>query len=170
MNNPQREVMTWEVFGRASRQLARQIAVSPWKPELIICIARGGLVLGGALSYALDMKTIGSINVEFYTGMNDTLAQPRILDPQIEISAELGSRALVVDDVADSGRTLRMVMEMMADGSLRDTKGNPVRYDARSAVLYEKPGTVIKPDYCWRATDKWINFPWSTKPPVNTNE
>jgi hypothetical protein len=38
--------------------------------------------------------------------------------------------------------------------------------DARSAVIYEKPRSVIKCDYVWRRTDKWINFPWSSEPPV----
>ena len=33
-------------------------------------------------------------------------------------------------------------------------------------VIYEKPQSVVKPDYSWRTTEKWINFPWSTEPPV----
>ncbi|MFM8384115.1 MAG: phosphoribosyltransferase, partial [Actinomycetota bacterium] len=37
------------------------------------------------------------------------------------------------------------------------------------AVLYEKPHSVIKPDYSWQKTDKWINFPWSTLPSVSPN-
>ncbi|GAE72071.1 xanthine-guanine phosphoribosyltransferase [Cutibacterium acnes JCM 18916] len=41
-----------------------------------------------------------------------------------------------------------------------------LRSDVRSAVLYAKPTTVINPDFVWKATDKWIVFPWSAKPPV----
>jgi hypothetical protein len=33
-------------------------------------------------------------------------------------------------------------------------------------VLYEKTRSVVRPDYVWKKTDDWINFPWSTEPPV----
>jgi hypothetical protein len=36
----------------------------------------------------------------------------------------------------------------------------------RSAVLYEKPRSVVACDYVWRRTDRWIDFPWSSLPPV----
>ena len=38
--------------------------------------------------------------------------------------------------------------------------------DARTAVLYEKPRSTVKCEYVWRRTDRWINFPWSTAPPL----
>ena len=38
--------------------------------------------------------------------------------------------------------------------------------EARVAVVYEKPQSVIKPDYVWRRTEAWIDFPWSSQPPV----
>ena len=37
---------------------------------------------------------------------------------------------------------------------------------ARTAVLYEKPRSVVRCDYVWRRTDRWITFPWSAEPPV----
>jgi hypothetical protein len=36
----------------------------------------------------------------------------------------------------------------------------------RSAVIYEKPRSLIKCDYVWKRTDRWINFPWSSEAPV----
>ena len=65
-------------------------------------------------------------------------------------------RLLVVDDVADSGRTLALVLDLMRE----------MGADARSAVIYGKPRSVIRPDYLWKATDDWIVFPWSAAPPV----
>jgi hypoxanthine phosphoribosyltransferase len=38
--------------------------------------------------------------------------------------------------------------------------------EVRTAVLYEKSHSVVQCDYVWKRTDKWINFPWSDKPPV----
>jgi len=36
----------------------------------------------------------------------------------------------------------------------------------RTAVIYEKPQSLIKCDYVWKRTDRWINFPWSVEGPV----
>ena len=33
-------------------------------------------------------------------------------------------------------------------------------------MLYEKPRSVVRCDYVWRRTDRWITFPWSAEPPV----
>jgi hypothetical protein len=38
--------------------------------------------------------------------------------------------------------------------------------EARVAVLYEKPATIVRCDYVWRRTDRWIEFPWSAQAPV----
>ena len=67
-----------------------------------------------------------------------------------------GAVVLIADDVADSGHTLKMVTDFCA-GSVGEV---------RSAVLYEKPHSVIAPDYSWRKTDLWIDFPWSSDGPV----
>ena len=63
---------------------------------------------------------------------------------------------LVVDDVADTGETLRLVLE----------KCRPAVDDVRAAVLYEKPRSVVRSDYVWRRTDRWIDFPWSSEPVI----
>ena len=44
-----KEVLTWEGFGVASRELAQQIVDSGYEPEIIIAVARGGLLPAGAL-------------------------------------------------------------------------------------------------------------------------
>ncbi len=162
----EKEILTWDDFGLASRELALQVHQSGWQPDILIALARGGLIPGGALAYALDNKTIGSINIEFYTGEGTTLSEPLILPPLMEVSADLGKRALIVDDVADSGKTLQLVVDLLSNRGVPDEHGNPVTFEVRTAVLYQKPRTIIVPDYCWRATDKWISFPWSSEPPV----
>ncbi len=151
-----REVLSWEQFGIASRELAATIAGSGFSPEIVIAIARGGLLPAGALAYALGTKAAGTLNVEFYTDIEETLADPVVLEPTLDTDALAGKSLLVVDDVADSGRTLALVMGMLAAHSA----------DARSAVLYTKPRTIVQPDYSWRTTDLWITFPWSALPPV----
>ena len=56
-------------------------------------------------------------------------------------------------------------MEMLRHEGL-DLGDETIAVDARSAVIYRKPRSVFTPDYCWRETDKWINFPWSVLPVI----
>ena len=160
-----RENLTWQGFGDACRQIAQQIADSGWMPDLIVAIARGGMLPAGAISYALGVKANGAINVEFYTGVGKTMLEPEILEPYMDISSLEGKRVLIVDDVADSGKTLKLIMDLIAKEGLSIGSGT-AKVDARSTTIYLKPTSVIKPDYVFKQTDKWINFPWSVLPPV----
>lgn len=155
----QKEILTWEGFGVAQRELAQTIADDGYEPEIIIAVARGGLVAAGALSYALGVKLSDAINVEFYTDVHTTLPDPILLEPMLDVASISGRKLLVVDDVADSGRTMKLVLEILRKQGA----------EVRSAVLYEKSVSVVKPDYTWRHTDEWIVFPWSAEPPVTKN-
>ena len=124
--HPDRENLTWEVFGEASRNLSEQIVESGWFPDLIVGVARGGLIPAGAIGYAIGVKAMGAINVEFYTDIGQTLDQPIILSPQLDTDSLKGKKVLVVDDVADSGKTLDLVVNL-----LKETAD-----DVRSAVIY----------------------------------
>ena len=143
-----RERLTYDDFGRATRELAQEICDSGFAPDIVLSIARGGFFLGAGLGYALGVKNAFIMSVEFYTGVNERLEMPVVLPP-----------VLIADDVADSGHTLKMVTEFCAE----------TVHEVRSVVLYEKPETVIRPDYSWKKTDKWIDFPWSCDGPVTKN-
>ena len=152
----EREILTWDLFGSASRELAQLVADDGYVPEMILSIARGGLLVGGALGYALGVKNVYTMNVEFYTGVDERLEVPRILPPAPDFVDLEDARILIADDVADTGHTLESVEEFCA-GKVGEV---------RVAVLYEKSRSLVKCDYVWRRTDRWINFPWSEKDPV----
>ena len=152
----EREVLTWEMFGVAGRALAQQVADSDFAPDIVLGIARGGLIPAGSIAYALDCKNLFTLSVEFYTGVDQRLDVPVMLPPFLDAADLTGARVLIVDDVADTGKTLELVRQFCS--------GNVA--EARTAVLYAKPHSIIAPDFVWRSTDKWINFPWSTEPPV----
>lgn len=151
-----REVLGWERFGAAVRELAQAVVDSGYVPDVVVSIARGGLPPGGAIAYALGTKAVGTMNVEFYTGVDSTLPEPLLLPPLLDTDAMRDLRALVVDDVADSGETLALVQRLLAEHCR----------EVRTAVLYAKPRSVVDADYVWRRTDRWITFPWSALPPV----
>ena len=151
-----REVLDWETFGAASREIAQRVVDSGYEPDVVVSIARGGLPAGGAVAYALGTKAVGTMNVEFYTGVDSTLPEPLLLPPLLDTDAMADLRALVVDDVADSGETLALVQRLLSTHCR----------EVRTAVLYAKPRSVVDPDYVWKRTDRWITFPWSALPPV----
>lgn len=150
------ETLSYEEFGLASRELAQTIAAAGFTPDAIIALARGGLPLAGVLGYALDVKMLGSLNVEYYTGTGGALDEPVALPPTLDRQALAGRSILLVDDVADSGRSLALVRRLLQGGA----------GEVRTACLYSKPGTVEEPDYVWRHIDRWIDFPWSVDGPV----
>jgi hypoxanthine phosphoribosyltransferase len=156
----EREELDWDLFGKASRELAEQIAASGYEPDIVLAIARGGLFPAGALGYALDVKNLHVVNVEFYTGVDERLPLPVMLPPVPNVVDLSGARVLIADDVADTGATLKLVRDFCADHVA----------DARCAVIYEKPISEVKAEYVWKRTDKWINFPWSSTPPVVRRE
>ncbi len=152
----EREDLTYEVFGRASRELAQQVVDSGYEPDWIVAVARGGLLIAGSIGYALSMKNIATLNVEFYTGIDERLEVPVVLPPVLDLVDLANTKVLVVDDVADTGETLAMVIELLERSVA----------EARSLVIYEKPHSTVRAAYVWRKTDLWINFPWSSEPPI----
>ncbi len=147
------EVMDWTTYGAAAKTLAVQVRDSGFQPELILAIARGGLFVAASLGYALGVKNLHVMNVEYYTGVDERLEVPMILPPTPELVDLADAKVLVCDDVADTGHTLKLVKDFCA-GRVGEI---------RCAVLYEKPRTVVNCEYVWKEVDDWIDFPWSTK-------
>ena len=152
----ERERMTWDELGEGTSSLAEQVAADEWRPDIVLGIARGGLLVGGAIAYALDVKNTFTMNVEFYTGIDERLEMPMILPPVPDLVDLAEARVLVADDVADTGQTLVLVKDFLA-GKVGEV---------RVAVLYEKPLSAVRCEYVWRRTDRWIDFTWSVDAPV----
>ena len=152
----ERETLDWATYGTAARRLATMVADDGYQPDMILAIARGGLFIAGSLGYALSVKNLYVMNVEYYTGVDERLDVPVMLPPYVDFVELEDARVLIADDVADTGHTLAMVR----DHCLERVS------EVRSAVLYQKPASVVDCEYVWKHTDQWINFPWSTEPPV----
>jgi hypoxanthine phosphoribosyltransferase len=152
----EREVMSWDDLGDGARDLAEAILRDGYRPDIILGVARGGLLVAGALGYALGVKNTFTMNVEFYTGVDERLEMPMLLPPVPDLVDFADTCVLVADDVADTGATLELVKDFCA-GKLADV---------RCAVLYEKPRSTVRCEYVWRRTDRWVVFPWSAHEPV----
>jgi hypoxanthine phosphoribosyltransferase len=146
----------WEELGVGARDLALRVVNDGYRPDMVLSIARGGMLLGAALGYALGVKNTFTMNVEYYTGVDTRLEMPMLLPPVPDLVDFSDTRVLIADDVADTGATLALVKEFCT-GKVAE---------ARCAVLYEKPQSSIRCEYVWRRTDSWITFPWSAEEPV----
>ena len=144
-------LVSWNEAYRLTKILAFKIKKSGFKPDLVIGIARGGLVPARVVCDFLLQKDLAAIKVEHW-GIAATHGKAEIKFPlPIDIS---GKKVLIVDDVADTGDTYSVTMDYV-NGK------NPS--EIKSAVLHYKTRSTFVPDYWAEKQDewKWIIYPWA---------
>lgn len=153
------EILSYEDFGVGIRWLAQRLVDDDWIPDAVLGVVRGGLFVAAGIAYALDLKDVRHVNVEYYTDVGETLPEPVLVGDAPHLADLVGRRVLVADDVADSGATLHFVRQFL-----------PSDAEVRVAVLYSKPSSTYPPELAWRTTDRWIRFPWIQVPPLRMQE
>ena len=146
------EVPTWNQIYDMLLSQAEKISKSCFKPDIIIGIARGGWLPARVLTDLLEIPNLANVTAEYYVGVAETKNEP-VLTQGIS-AAVTGKKVLIADDVADSGRSLKLVKEHVLQQGAKEVK---------TATLYYKPWSVVKPDYYERETKLWIVFPWEMK-------
>jgi len=146
------EAPSWDQIYEMCLDLASTIRASGFKPDIIIGIARGGWIPARLLSDLLDNPNVANIKVEFYVDIQKTRDEP-VITQDVQVSVE-GKRVLVVDDVADTGKSLTLVKKHLMELGASDVK---------IACLYYKPWSILKPDFYVRKTEAWIIFPHEIK-------
>lgn len=148
--------LTWEVFGELSRALAVNVARS-YDPELIIGIAKAGVIPGAVISSVLR-RDFFSMKITRHSGMEEVTEQPRLLTaapPQAR-----GKRVLIVDEICTTGETLRMAI-----AAVRAVRAA----DIRTATSFVKSGHY-KPDFYAVETDATVIFPWDRQVVADSGE
>ena len=125
--DPERELLSWGEFGQARAISRAQVADDGYEPDLVLSVARGGILVGAALGYALDVKNTWTMNVEFYTGVDERLDVPMILPPVPELVDLESARMLIADDVADTGETLAPRQGLLRRQGRRGAMRRPLR-------------------------------------------
>ncbi|MBU4490957.1 MAG: phosphoribosyltransferase [Euryarchaeota archaeon] len=144
-------LVSWEEAYRLAKILSRKIKSSGFEPDLVIGIARGGLVPARIVCDFLLQKDLAAIKVEHW-GIAATLGKAKIKFPlPIDIS---GKKILIVDDVADTGDTFSVIMDYIKEKAPSEVK---------TAVLHYKTCSTSVPDYWAERQDewKWIIYPWA---------
>lgn len=140
----------WEEIYASALDLAAKIRGNERVPfDTLVGISRGGLILCRILSDLLDIQDVRIIRCEYYTDVGATSKIPLISQ---ELQGTLKDRnVLVVDDVADSGRSLEAIIDY-----LKQMKAKRLRV----VTLYRKPKSSLTPDYFAKSASAWIIFPW----------
>lgn len=139
----------WDDIYELHLNLAKEIVDDNYRPDLLVGIARGGWIVARILSDLLDIKEIGNIRIEFYEDVLLTRDRPCITqDVSVEVK---GKKVLLCDDVADTGKSLKVAADYLWDKGV---------FDLKIATLHLKPQSIIRPNYFVSETDAWIIYPW----------
>ncbi len=152
--NIQFEVPTWnQIYAMLLCQTKK--LQSDYKPDIIVGIARGGIVPARFLSDLLETRNLTTIQIEYYKGINQTKDEPSL---KRCLNLQLTSKTvLLVDDISDSGSSLQLAKNHLKQNGAKEIK---------IATLYAKPTSITKPDYFEKQTSNWIVFPWDIKETV----
>jgi len=146
------EIPTWEKIYQSLLNLAQKIRKTRFKPDVIVGVSRGGWPPARIMSDLLENPELANVKAEFYLSVAETKGEPIITQP-VSVSVE-GKKVLVVDDVADTGKSLALVREHLKEKGAKDVK---------IATIYYKPWSTVTPDWFEKKTSHWIIFPWERK-------
>ncbi len=124
------------------------VMIKEYNPEVILPIARGGLTVAHYLSELLEIRDVFCINSIGYDG-EKKLDNVKVYN----IPSISNKRVLVVDDIADSGDTLKAVLDSLMIK-------NPA-CQIKTATLFYKKTSVVKPDFTLHETTEWIEYFWN---------
>jgi hypoxanthine phosphoribosyltransferase len=148
--------VSWADYHDKIEQLAVKIYQSNWSFNQIICLAKGGLRVGDLLSRIYDVP-LAILSTASYGGTNNQVRGSITFSQDLtKTTANLGSHVLLVDDLVDSGVTLKKTLTWL------DRKYGFYIEEVRTAVLWYKDCSVIKPDYYvdYLPDNPWIHQPF----------
>ena len=132
--------------------LADIIEKSEFRPDMIVGISRGGWIPARILADLLNIPKLANITVEFYVGIAKTRKKPTITQ-SVSLPVK-EKKILIVDDLADTGESLKLVSSYLKDQGASEVK---------LATIFYKPWSVIIPHYFPQETSQWVVFPWEMK-------
>lgn len=148
--------ISWSEYHQTIEQLAIQIYESHWEFNQIVCIAKGGLRVGDILSRLFE-KPLAIISASSYSGKNNQTRGELKISKHISMTiSQLGDKVLLVDDLVDSGSSLKGSLEWLKQNDSQEIT------EIRSAVLWRKQCSTIIPDYYvyYLENNPWIHQPF----------
>jgi uncharacterized protein len=149
--------VSYDEYHNLTEKLAIKVHQSGWQFDTILCLARGGMRPGDILSRIfnkpLAIMSTSSYRAEAGTMQGKLDIARYITTPQ----AEIAGKVLLVDDLADSGHTLKAVVDLL------QSQYAPIT-ELRTAVIWTKGVSVFQPDYSveFLPTNPWIHQPFES--------
>ncbi len=140
---------SWEDIEELSYRIAKQIVDKNIQIDSIVAILRGGWIPARIIADLLGIEEIGVLGIKFYKSIETRKEQPIITHPLILDIYD--KNVLVVDDVADTGKSLSIAIELIRLYGPRNLY---------TATIYVKPASIFTPDFYAETTSAWIIFPW----------
>ena len=149
--------VSYDEYHGLIEKLAIKVHQSGWQFDTILCLARGGMRPGDILSRVFD-KPLAIMSTSSYRANAGT--EQGNLDIARYITTpkgEIAGKVLLVDDLADSGHTLRAVIDTLKNHY------KPIS-ELRSAVIWTKQVSAFTPDYSveYLPTNPWIHQPFES--------
>ncbi len=135
---------------KLSKEISERILSTGKKPDALVYIERGGMVMARLLCDYLDVKNVYGIQASYYTDIGRSSDAVKAREFRLDEIKSLGRNILLVDDIADTGKTLKFLYGKLASAGIR----------AQTATLVYKRDSIIKPDFYGREADSnvWIVF------------
>lgn len=148
IHNTDYEFYTWQQLGEDIFSLSEKILHDNMQFDRIVALAKGGLTFSRSVVDYLHIPNISSIQIEFYSGINETQKTP-VITQSLPVSIK-NERVLIFDDIADSGETLALAKKYLQYHGAKSL---------HTATLFTKPQSIITPDYFVHQTTSWVIFP-----------
>ncbi|OKH26094.1 phosphoribosyltransferase [Hydrococcus rivularis NIES-593] len=148
--------VSWEEYHRNIETLAVKIYRSGWNFNQIVCLAKGGLRVGDILC-RIYKKPLAILSSSSYGGKDNRIRGKIVFSKHLSMTTEtLGSRVLLVDDLVDSGISLKEAIRW-----LEERYGSEIE-QIRTAVIWYKAHSAIAPDYYvdYLPDNPWIHQPF----------
>ncbi|MFX1565528.1 MAG: phosphoribosyltransferase [Promethearchaeota archaeon] len=142
----------WNQVYELCLQLYQQVRKAGFSPDLVVGVARGGWVPARIIADFFITQQTANVKVEFYQDLFETEEHASITQP---VSGEpRWKNVLVVDDIADSGESLKITVEHIERHKVSRLQ---------TACLHVKPWTDPVPNFYVKKTDVWVIYPWEVK-------
>ncbi len=147
--------VSYDEYHNLIEKLAIRIHQSGWKFDTILCLARGGMRPGDILSRIFD-KPLAIMSTSSYRAEAGTMQGKLDIARYITTpKGEIAGKVLLVDDLADTGHTLKSVLDQLRTNFAAIT-------ELRSAVIWTKGLSSFNADYSVESlpTNPWIHQPF----------
>ena len=147
--------ITWPEYHHKIETLAVKIYQSNWQFNQIVCLAKGGLRVGDVLCRIYD-KPLAILSTASYGGENNQQRGKIQFSEHLSSITPLGDKILLVDDLVDSGVSLRESVNWL------EQKYGESNLNIRTAVIWYKSTSVKVPDYYvdYLSHNPWIHQPF----------